>query len=185
MFSKIRTIGLAAAAVAALGAATLIASADSADARGFGGGFGRGGGGGMHAARIGGGANFHARMPGRVTTNFRPGRPGIHIPGRPGIKIGHRLPHLHPNWCRWHRCGIHVRWYRPWLYGGVAATTYAVAPTTVTAAPAPSCTCLTKEYTPDNLVVFKDVCTKEVASAPIGNTQVQIQVPQQQAPVQQ
>ena len=65
------------------------------------------------------------------------------------------------------------------------ATTYAVAPAIASAKP---CTCLTKEYTPDNLVVFKDVCTKEVASAPIGNTQVQLQLPQQQqeqAPQQQ
>jgi hypothetical protein len=29
------------------------------------------------------------------------------------------------------------------------------------------------------------VCTKEVASAPIGNTQAQLPLPQQQAPVQQ
>jgi hypothetical protein len=51
-------------------------------------------------------------------------------------------------------------------------------------AAAPSCTCLKKEYTPDNLVVFSDVCTKEVASAPIGNTQATLPMPQQ-APVQQ
>ena len=28
------------------------------------------------------------------------------------------------------------------------------------------CTCLTKTYTPDGLVMFADVCTKEAASAP-------------------
>jgi len=33
--------------------------------------------------------------------------------------------------------------------------------------------------------VFQDVCTKEVASAPIGNTQTQLQLPQQQAPTTQ
>ena len=64
--------------------------------------------------------------------------------------------------------------------GVVAAAGYAVAPTVAATLPAPSCTCLTKQYTPDNLVVFKDVCTKEVASAPIGNTQVQLQAPVQQ-----
>ena len=32
--------------------------------------------------------------------------------------------------------------------------------------PAPSCTCLTKEYMDDGRVVFKDVCTKEMAVAP-------------------
>jgi len=64
------------------------------------------------------------------------------------------------------------------IYGApVVATSYAVAPV---AAAAPRCTCLTKEYTQDGLVVFQDVCTKEVASAPIGNTQTQLQLPQQQ-----
>ena len=56
------------------------------------------------------------------------------------------------------------------IVGAVATTGYAVAPA-YTARP---CNCLTKEYTPDNLVVFKDLCTKEVASAPAGNTQVQL-----------
>ena len=183
MFSKTKTALFALAAVAAIGVAS-VATSSTADARGFGGGgFSRGGGhiGGGHigGGRIGG--NFQARVPGRVT-GFRP---GIRIPNRPGIHIGHRWPHHHPNWCRWnHRCGIHVRWYRPWIYGGVAATTYAVAPSVAVAAPAPSCTCLKKEYTPDNLVVFTDVCTKEVASAPIGNTQVQLPAPQP-GPVQQ
>jgi hypothetical protein len=97
----------------------------------------------------------------------------------------HKPPHFRPHWCRLtHRCGPHiVRWPRPWIYGvgAVAATTYAVTPAV---AAAPSCTCLRKEYTPDNLVVFSDVCTKEVASAPIGNTQATLPLPQQ-APVQQ
>jgi hypothetical protein len=30
-----------------------------------------------------------------------------------------------------------------------------------------SCTCLTKDYTPEGIVVFKDLCTKEMASAPV------------------
>src|SRR5476649_2835610 len=29
------------------------------------------------------------------------------------------------------------------------------------------CTCLTKEYTPEGVVVFKDLCTKEMASAAV------------------
>lgn len=180
MFSKIRTITLAVAAVAAVGAATFV-STSSADARGFGGGgFGHGGFGGGHVAghvsSLRGAGNFQKI---RVNTPRIIGhRPGNKLP--PAIRIGRHLPHLH--WCRysWNRCGIHVRWHRPWIYGvGVATAGYAVAPT-VAASPAPSCTCLTKQYTPDNLVVFQDVCTKEVASAPIGNTQVQIQAPVQQ-----
>ena len=196
MFSKIRKITLAVAAVAALGAATLITTTESADARGFGGGgFSRGGGGGGGMRMGGGGFRMHGggamrvgiRGGGRVI-GHRGGFGGRHIGhhrhGR-GIHISHRRPHW--GHCRWGRCGIHIgyRWRRPWVYpvavGAVAATTYAVAP--AVAAPAPRCTCLTKEYTPDGLVVFQDVCTKEVASAPIGNTQVQL--PQPQAQVQQ
>jgi len=181
MFSKIRNAVLALAAVAALGAATLVTSTESADAKGFGGGggFSRGGGnmGGMRS--IGGGRNFgggRVHLGRNIGTGFRGGK--IHI----GQRFHH---HHHHNWCRFnHRCGIHVRWYRPWIYGvgAVAATSYAVAPTV---AAAPRCTCLTKEYTQDGLVVFQDVCTKEVASAPIGNTQAQLPLPQQQAPAQQ
>jgi hypothetical protein len=166
MFTKTRTAMLALAAVATLGVASL-ATTTSADARGFGGGgFSRGGGGG------------HVAMRGTMRMG------GMHRIGGGHIGIRHvGIRHIgprHPNWCRFNgRCRIHVRWHRPWIYGtGVVATSYAVAPA-IAAAPRP-CTCLTKEYTPDNLVVFKDVCTKEVASAPIGNTQVQLQLPQQQ-----
>src|SRR6185312_456342 len=128
------------AAVAALGAASLVTTTSSADARGFGGG-GFHGGGSFHGGgmRVGGGP----RMGGRVHL----GGGGRHVGIRhPGIRIGHR----HPNWCRiTHRCHFHVRWHRPWIVGtGVVATTYAVAPA-IAAAPRP-CTCLTKEYTPDN-----------------------------------
>jgi len=171
---NIRTTALALAAIASIGAASFLSSS-SAEARGFGGGgFSRGGG-----AHLGGGV----RIGGNV---------GIRHVGGPRFVgqfkgprfVGHR-PHFHPNWCRLtHRCGPHiVRWHRPWIYGvGAVATTYAVTPAV---AAAPRCTCLTKEYTPDNLVVFQDVCTKEVASAPIGNTQAQLPLLQQQAPIQQ
>ena len=179
MFTKTRTAMLALAAVATLGLASL-ATTTPADARGFGGGFSRGGGGHV-AMRMGGGMRMGGvhRIGGRHI--------GIRHIGIRHVGIRH-VGHRHPHWCRFHgRCHIHVRWHRPWIYGtGVVATTYAVAPA-VAAAPRP-CTCLTKEYTPDNLVVFKDVCTKEVASAPIGNTQVQLQLPpqqQEQAPQQQ
>ena len=159
---KIRTTMLALAAVASLAIASL-ATTTSADARGFGGGFSRGGGGGHVGMRMSG-----AR----------------HIGGMRHVGI-RQVGHRHPNWCRIHgRCHVHVRWHRPLIYGtGLVATGYAVAPAVATR----PCTCLTKEYTPDNLVVFKDVCTKEVASAPVGNTQVQLQLPQQQqqAPQQQ
>jgi hypothetical protein len=198
MFSNIRKIVFAAAAIAALGTATLITTTDTADARG---GFSRGGGGGMRMGG-GGGMRMHGgggmrtggmRGGGRVSMGRQGGGGRYYHPGRgSGTRWagGHRRPHWGGH-CRWGRCGIHVgyRWRRPWVYGaGVVSTGYAVAPTTyavapAVAAPAPRCTCLTKEYTQDGLVVFQDVCTKEVASAPIGNTQVQL--PQQGQPQQQ
>jgi hypothetical protein len=172
---NIRTTALALAAIASIGAASFLSSS-SAEARGFGGGMHRGGGGGIH---VGGGMRGHIGGIRRIGGGPR------FIINRGHRHVGHR-PHFRPNWCRLtHRCGPHiVRWHRPWVYGvGTVATTYAVTPA-VAVAPRP-CTCLTKEYTPDNLVVFQDVCTKEVASAPIGNTQAQLPLPQQQAPVQQ
>jgi hypothetical protein len=174
---NIRTTALALAAIALIGAASFLSSS-SAEARG---GMSRGGGGGGHIGmRVGGGRHIGGIRRIGGGPRFISHRGHRHIGHR---HVGHR-PHFRPNWCRLtHRCGPHiVRWRKPWIYGAVA-TTYAVAPT-VAVAPRP-CTCLTKEYTPDNLVVFTDVCTKEVASAPIGNTQAQLPLPpQQQAPVQ-
>jgi len=183
MFNKIRSAMLALAAVATLGLGALVTTTDSADARGFPGGGFKNGGGNFGRVHIGGGRQI----------GHRPIHIGRHIGHRPifrpGRFIGHRPfylrrhIHIRPHWChRWphfgrrHHCRIHVRWPRPIYVGTVAAASYAVAPT-YTARP---CTCLTKEYTPDNLVVFKDLCTKEVASAPVGNTQVQLPAPVQQ-----
>jgi len=36
-----------------------------------------------------------------------------------------------------------------------------------------TCNCLTKEYTPEGVVVFKDLCTKEMASAPVDGAPAQ------------
>ncbi len=57
-------------------------------------------------------------------------------------------PHWHDHVHLWHR---HV-YVRPVVYGSVVE-------------PGP-CTCLWKGYTPDGTVVFKDLCTQEMASAP-------------------
>jgi hypothetical protein len=153
---------LATAATLAAGA-TLASSA--ADARGFGGGggggfghssFGRIGGGGGGIGRIGGG---YGRIGGGRSFAFRtPIRGGN--PGFPG--------HLH--WAHWH----HHHWFwrdGRWFYGdGDYGVDGVVAPGPV-AAPGP-CTCLTKTYTQDGLVVFADVCTKEAASARVDGTDV-------------
>ncbi len=77
--------------------------------------------------------------------------------------------HHHGHFHRHHhyRHGYH-RGYRP--YYGVGAAAIA-APAYAAQVPAPAAkppTCLIKEYTADKLVVFKDLCTKETAAAPLG-----------------
>ena len=80
-------------------------------------------------------------------------RVNFHRPHRP-----HFRPHFprRPHWhVRWHHPRI---WYapRPVIYG-------AVAPVVTTTN---RCTCLTKEYTPEGAVLFKDICTNEAAINP-------------------
>jgi len=76
--------------------------------------------------------------------------------GNPG---GHYTPHYWP-----HPHHNHYVWRHRHLHpvGYVVRTGYVER----VATPGP-CTCLTKDYTPDGIVVFKDLCTKEMASAPV------------------
>jgi hypothetical protein len=100
------------------------------------------------------------------------GNPGIIKPAG-GIKIipsNPKIPHKpwptfnpHPKWPHphWH---VHYRpriWYPPVVVGG---PTY-IASRPVASAPGP-CTCLSKEYTPQGAVLFKDRCTNEMAMNP-------------------
>jgi len=65
----------------------------------------------------------------------------------------HDHPHIHwRHYVRWHR---HI-WVHP--------VGYVTGVDTVVRGP---CTCLTKNYTPEGMVVFQDLCTKEMASAPV------------------
>jgi len=130
---------LALAAIASLGSIAL--SSTSASAFGHGRGFG----GGVHT---GGGMHVSGGMH-----SFRGYRTG-------GFAF-RRFAHVRPLWRHPHwRFG----WRRPyWVAPVIAtglATTYATAPTWN------RCTCLTKEYTPEGAVVFKDLCTKEMAMNP-------------------
>ena len=159
MSRKILFTLAAAATIAA--AATLASSA--ADAHGFGGGgFGGGhfGGGGFARGGGFGGSHFGG-------THFGGSRfAGTHFGGR---GIGRGYPGR--GWGRW--AGSHHRWYwrdGRWFYGDYGVDGGYVDPAPV-ATPGP-CTCLTKTYTQDGLVVFADVCTKEAASAPVGGTEV-------------
>jgi hypothetical protein len=134
-----KSIIMALAAVVSLGTIALSSSDASAFGRGFG-----GGGGGMHT---GGGVHVASARVGNVHNNFA-FRRFVRVPPR-------WIPHRH--WHVWR-----PYWIAPVIATGVA-TTYATAPTWN------RCTCLTKEYTPQGAVVFKDVCTNEMAMNPPDN----------------
>jgi hypothetical protein len=151
-----RTIILSLAAAATIAAASLASGA--ADARGFGGGGmggGRSFGGGGHFSNAGHMTTSRSVGHNRLATNNtgRGGHPGH--PGKPG-RPGHFAHHHHHHWI--FRDGVWVDFDDG--YGGFADELVA------TPTPGP-CTCLTKTYTQDGLVVFADVCTKEAASARI------------------
>ncbi len=141
-------------AILSLATVTIIAvglASTAADARGFGGGSGGGHfasarslGGGNHVAGRGNANRLATLNPGRGGRGSHPGHGGLH---------GH---HHH----RIFRNGI-------WIDVDGYAEDYVEAP--VVATPGP-CTCLTKTYTKDGLVVFADICTKEAASARVDGT---------------
>jgi hypothetical protein len=140
---------LALAAIASLGAFAL----SSTDASAFGRGFG--GMGGMHA-----GAAMHVGS-------------GIHTPFRGNVAFNHfnhfNFAKVHPNWWQhnhWHfGWRWHPYWVAPVVAGGVA-TSYAAGGYSAPAATTNTCNCLTKSYTQEGAVVFKDVCTNEIAMNP-------------------
>jgi hypothetical protein len=147
---------LAFAAVATLSLAAFAPTSASARFGGNGGGhnFGGHGGPGVHlgsAIRVGHG--FH----GGNNFHFR----------RPPIRI-----------VRWH----HPHWRPLYVRPQFVSTTYAaVRPVTYAAAVRPAtCNCLTKEYLEDGTVMFKDLCTKEMAMNPPVQEQAQGPGPQAQ-----
>jgi hypothetical protein len=108
---------------------------------------------------------------------------GIVIKPKPPIITGIVIKPNHPHHAHWpHYWWRYTTWGRPYLAapviaaGGVAA--YATTPTTN------RCTCLTKEYTPQGAVVFKDVCTNEMAMNPPVNASPAAYMPQQQGYLQ-
>lgn len=79
--------------------------------------------------------------------------------------VVHPDPDPDPPHIWWHH--HHARWL---MDGGDARVSTAVAP-----APTGPCTCLTKKYLEDGSVLFKDVCTKEVALATPDELKAQVQ----------
>jgi hypothetical protein len=164
-------------------AATIAASsfaADSTYARGFGGGFGGGHfGGGHFSGHFGGhfggtrfarGGHYVGHGGGTLIPILNPGRPG---PGHPWWPC-----HGHPGFPGWVFNHHH---HGHWVFrdGGWIFIDDVVVDAGPAAVAAPDlCTCLTKTYTPNGLVVFSDMCTKEAASAPVdGSAADATQVP--------
>jgi len=141
-----RKLILTFAAAASVAAASVTLGSSAVYARGMMGGGGHFSSGGAHFSS---GRSVHlATMhnSGRGSGKMfipRPGRPGGHIPP---IHIGH-----HPHHHHW------VFRHGHWIVLGEDIVEAPVLERTV--APGP-CSCLTKTYTPEGLVVFADVCTR-------------------------
>jgi hypothetical protein len=144
MFTFTRKTVLTLAAALAVGSMALVSTDASAKPGGFGGGMKFGGGGFKH----GGGGFTH---------------PGFKHPGfkHPGFKHPNFVHHQ-PHW-KWHYGLRRHYWVAPVVATGIA-TRYVSQPTWN------KCNCLTKEYTPEGAVVFKDLCTQEMAMNPPATT---------------
>ena len=78
---------------------------------------------------------------------------------------GHRPPHTRPHQPHQNQhVHRHHHWRYVWRHGYYRPVGYV--------APGP-CTCLWKGYTPEGAVVFKDLCTQEMASAPVAGAPAQ------------
>ena len=77
-----------------------------------------------------------------------------------------------PGHGHFHRHHRHVHWHGHWRHRHIyypRPVVYAARPVVYSAAPVVStnrCTCLTKEYTQEGAVLFKDICTNEAAINP-------------------
>ena len=145
-----RKLILTLAAAASVAAASVTLGSSAVYARGM-----MGGGGHFSS----GGAHFSAGRSVHLATIHNPGRGTGHMvirrPGRiPPIVILHHPHHHHHHW---------VFRHGHWIVLGEDIVEAPVLERTVSPGP---CSCLTKTYTPEGLVVFADICTRESASAP-------------------
>ena len=79
---------------------------------------------------------------------------------------GNKGPHQGHQGHEHHHAHIHIK--HIYERGYIRPVRYALP--VVSSGP---CTCLTKDYTPEGIVVFKDLCTKEMASAPVDGSPAQ------------
>ena len=135
---NLKTSLLALAAVVALGTTALTSTSAEAHGKGF----------------HGGGKGFH----------------GGHFHKGHGHGHGHFHKHHHHGHGHFHRHHRHVHWHGHWRHRHIyypRPVVYAARPVVYSAAPTVNrCTCLTKEYTPEGAVLFKDICTNEAAINP-------------------
>jgi hypothetical protein len=133
----------------------------------------------------GGGGGVHFSAPRVAAPHFNVARVAApHFNAR----VLHQASHVHNFAFRrvvreprrnWHFAVRRPYWIAPVVTG--VDTTYPATPATYAATP--TCNCLTKQYTQDGAVVFKDLCTKEMAMNPpatpapatLGETQPQQQ----------
>jgi hypothetical protein len=79
---------------------------------------------------------------------------------------GNKGPHQGHQGHEHHHAHIHIK--HIYARGYIRPVRYALP--VVSSGP---CTCLTKDYTPEGIVVFRDLCTKEMASAPVDGSPAQ------------
>ena len=113
-----------------------------------------------------GNGGINKPFPKPINNPQKPGKPGW-----PPLKP--HWPHHHPHWHHVH--------YRPWVAPVVVGGAAYVASRPV----AGPCTCLSKEYTPEGVVVFKDRCTNEMAMNPPPQQTGAVDTQQQTAQYQQ
>jgi hypothetical protein len=148
-----RTSFLALAAITSLGVAALMPTSASAL-------------GGHQIGKIGPAHNGGGIKIGKPII----GIPKPHLPPVIGLPKPHLppvigFPHPHPHWqWQWNWRNRYVSIPAAVGVAAVGGAVYAATPSRP-AAPAPTCTCLTKEYLPDGSTLFKDVCTNEAAMA--------------------
>ena len=113
---------------------------------------------------------------------------GFNKPIDPGFGNGPKykpMPYPHPYPKPWPKPHWHPQ-YRPVIVVEQPVVRQIVSQpvvntvTRVVSQPAPRATnCLTKEYSPDGIVTFKDLCTKETASAALPGSPAALQQQQQ------